>query len=177
MKKNLPLIAGIAIPAALILFIAGSIYIPGIFIQPRYDFLYATGGFYGRPYRVVDGHLTVATGTAAAATSTIAVPMPGYPPAEETTFFVYDVAANQSREIAPADAAQLSLDTNERSPDGFTVVEGSSGGGFFPFFSGGGDYGARYLEGHNVSRKLNLSVVNGNYPYPYSFMFIGWITK
>ena len=176
MQKNLPLVAGIGIPLALVLFVAGAIYIPGIFIHPRYDFLYAVGGFYGRPYQVVNGHLTIATGTAAGATSTLAAPIPSYPPAGQTTFFVYDVAANQSSEISPADAAALTLDTNEQSPDGFSIVTGNSGGGFFPFFSGGGDYGTRYLEGHNVSRKLNLSAANGSYPYSYSFAFIGWIT-
>ena len=177
MKKNLPLIAGIAIPIALILFVTGSIYIPGIFIHPRYNFLYASGGFYGRPYQVIDGHLAIATDTATQAAGTPAAPMPGYPPGGQQTFFVYDVATNQSHEISPADAVQLTLDANEQSPDGFTVVSGNSGSGFFPFFSGStGDYNARYLEGHNMSRKLNLSATTGNYPYPYSFRFIGWIT-
>jgi hypothetical protein len=181
MKKNLPLITAIAIPAALILFVAASIYIPGIFVKPQYNFLYATGSFYAAPYKVTDGHLVTTTTSTANASGTvkannsIVVPVPGYLPADQPSFYIYDVATNQSRQVSPTDAAQLSLDTNEQSPDGFTVATGNAGGGIFPFFSVGSDYGTRYLEGHNVSRKLNLSGTSSNYPYSYNFTFIGWI--
>ena len=39
MKKHIPLIIGISIPILMILFVAGSIYLPGLFIKPGYNFL------------------------------------------------------------------------------------------------------------------------------------------
>ena len=39
-KKNITLILGISIPILMILFVAGSIYLPGLFIKPHFNFLY-----------------------------------------------------------------------------------------------------------------------------------------
>ena len=81
---------------------------------------------------------------------------------------------NEAKEISFADAQNLDLDSNVKSPDDFEVVYGSRGDGFFPFFWGGGtDYNARYLKGHNVSKKLNLQLNGGS--YYNNFRFIGWI--
>lgn len=171
MKKNLPLIAGITIPVLLILFVAGSIYLPGIFIKPKYNFLYLSGTTYGQPYFVTNGQLNQNT-----ATSTY--PQTLYPPSNQPNtpqLFVYDVLQNQSREISFVDAQKLSLDPNIQSPDGFEVISGNGGGGGFPFFSGSNyDYNSRYLVGHNLSKKLNIPAVSNYYE---NFTFLGWINN
>ena len=58
-KKNIPLILGLSIPILMILFVAGSIYLPGLFVQPKFNFLYAMGDdyYYGRHYSVQNGRL------------------------------------------------------------------------------------------------------------------------
>ena len=168
MKKNLPLIAGITIPILLILFVAGSIYLPGIFIKPKYNFLYLSGTNYGPAYFVANGQLN--ENVIANTTDTLRE----YPTESQPQLFVYDVAKDQSEAISFADAQKLALNTNVQSPDGFQIVSGSDSGGFFPFGGAPEDnYYTKYLTGHDVSRKLNIQD-QGN--YYYNFTFLGWIT-
>lgn len=172
-KKNITLVVGITIPILMILFVAGSIYLPGLFIKPHFNFLYVSGddSYYsynnGYQYTVQDGKLV---------RNEIQKPTnQNYtPPRTEAKLYLYDVVKNESTEISFAGAQNLNVDSNIKSPDDFEVVYGSNGGGFFPFFYGGGaDYNARYIKGHNVSKKLNLQLNGGS--YYNNFRFIGWI--
>ena len=46
-KKNIPLVVGLAIPVLMILFVAGSIYIPRLFApEPKFNFVYSSGEDY-----------------------------------------------------------------------------------------------------------------------------------
>lgn len=172
-KKNITLVIGISIPILMILFVAGSIYLPGLFVKPHFNFLYVSGDDYynnynnWQQYSVQNDRLVK---------NEIKQPKDANnnPPRGESKLYLYDVTKNESKEIAFADTQGLNLDPNIKSPDDFEVVYGSRGEDFFPFFwSGGIDYNARYLKGHNVSKKLNLQL-NGN-QYYYSFRFLGWI--
>lgn len=169
-KRNIPLIVGIAIPIAMILFVAGSIYLPALFAQPKYNFLYSIGdGDYypGQLYSVRDGRLVKNEFPSSTA--------PNGPPTRDVKFYVHDVAKNESTET-PFDGAQrLKLDISITSPDGFEINTGSRDGGFFPFFYSNRDYYSMYLIGNNISKKLNVRW-SGNYPYgSYGFRFLGWI--
>ncbi len=169
MKKNLPLIVGITIPLLLILFVAGSIYLPGLFTKPNYNFLYVSGANYGPAYFVTNGQLNENI-----TTSTLNIER-NYPTGSQPQLFLYDVSKGQSEEISFADAQKLSLNTNPQSPDGFEIVSGNDGGGFFPFaYSPSDGYNTKYLEGHDVSKKLNIPD-QGN--YYYNFTFLGWVTN
>lgn len=170
-KKNISLVLGISIPILMILFVAGSIYLPRLFApQPKFDFLYASGEdyYYGsaQQYSVQNGR--VIKNEIKLSEKGKDIPLPRVEP----KFFVYDVMKNESREIFFDDAQKLNLDSRAQSPDGFEIVYGSRGDGFFPFFSGT-DYNARYLKGHAVSTKLNLQQ-SGPY-YNNNFRFLGWI--
>jgi hypothetical protein len=173
-KKNLPLIAGITIPILLILFVAGSIYLPGLFVKPKYNFLYMTGPSYGQPYLVANGKLEQNTATSSVIGPT-AFP-PNYAPTQNLPrLFVYDVRKNQSESISFADAQKLSLDTNPQSSDGFSIVSGGNDGGSFLFGGAPSDsYYTKYLTGHNISRKLNLPNQENYYA---NFTFLGWINN
>ena len=57
-KKNISLIVAIAIPIAMILFVAASIYLPSIFVKPHDNFVYTFGDAYARPYSVSGTTLT-----------------------------------------------------------------------------------------------------------------------
>jgi len=172
-KKNITLILGISIPILMILFVAGSIYLPELFIKPHFNFLYVSGddSYYyynsGYQYSVQNDKLVK---------NEIKQPEnQNYnPPRVESKLYIYDVAKNEAKEISFTEAQNLNLDSSVKSPDDFEVVYGSRDSGFFPFFWGGGtDYNARYLSGHNVSKKLNLQL-NGS-SYYNNFRFIGWI--
>jgi len=169
-KKNITLVLGISIPILMILFVAGSIYLPGLFIKPHFNFLYVSGDDYyynQQQYSVQNGKLVK---------SEIKQPEnQNYnPPRGESKLYVYDVAKNESKEISFLETQNLNLDSSVKSPDDFEVVYGSRGDGFFPFFFWSErDYNTRYLSGHNVSKKLNLQL-NGS-SYYNNFRFIGWI--
>lgn len=160
-KKNIPLILGVSIPILMILFVVASIYLPGIFIQPKYNFIYISGG-YDLVYSVSGGKIIKAT------------PLnPPYRPSLEEKLYFHDVLENKSKEISYEEAQKYNLDPNIESPDGFQVTYGTSSGGFFPFFFySGTDYDTRYLTGHNVNKKLNI-LKSGL--YSDSFRFLGWV--
>jgi len=169
-KKNISLIIGIAIPIFMIFLIIVSIYLPSLFAPaPRFDFLYVTGdNYHGRyQYVVENGKLTKRE-----------VKYPEHYTPRVIRLFVYDVSANEDREVSFEEAQKLKLDDSAKSPDGYEVVYGRREYGFFPlFFSGSIDYNVMYLKGHNTSKKLNLrSLSNGRYYYR-NRRFLGWIIR
>lgn len=165
-KIDFSLLLAFLIPALMIVFVAASIYLPGIFIKPKYDFLYYNeGGYYNTRYEISNGQLIKIEPTAE---------QKKYNYNNQTTpkLFVYDVFKNESKEVSFEYAKTLNLNSGLTSPDGFSIDYGSRGDGFFPFFFySGSDYNTRYLKGHNVSKKINLQN-DGNY---YNFRLLGWI--
>lgn len=165
MKKHIPLILALAIPILMIIFVAASIYLPGIFFKPKYDFIYLVGdSYYSQEYGEKNNKLVYNPKL-----------RDYYSPPTETKIFYYDINQNKSREISFAEAQILNLDSNSQSPDGFQIVYGSSESGVFPFFFyTNRDYNSRYIQGHNVSRKLNINLARNYYD---QFQFIGWIIR
>jgi hypothetical protein len=168
-KKNITLALGIAIPILMILFVAGSIYLPGIFIKPRVNFLYVSGdGYYynQQQYSVQNEKLVKNEITQIENYS-------NNQPKIAAKLFIYDVAMNTGKEVSFDEAQKLNLDSNNISPDDFEIAQGGAGGGVFPFFFySGSDYNTRYLTGHNISKKLNIQTGGSYYD---NFRFLGWI--
>jgi len=167
LKKNITLVIGISIPILMIIFVAISIYLPGFFVSPKFNFLYVSGDDYyyydQYQYSVQNGELMK---------NEIKKPENrSYEPIKEVKLYVHDVAKNKSREITFEEARSLNLDSNVKSPDGFEIAYGSHSGSFL--FSGGSDYGVRYLTGNNISKKLDLQLAGSS--YYNNFRFIGWI--
>ena len=167
-KQNLPLILGISLPVLMILFVVGSIILPGMFTQPETNFLFTVDDrYYGnyRRYAVENGK--VAERPAPAVTD------------RESEFYkegtariyLYDAAKDSTKQIDLQEAQTYTLSTESKSPDGFEVTMGSGDGGF-PFFFGGSNYGERYLKGHGVSRRINTGSESTYYG---NFYFLGWI--
>jgi len=171
-KKNITLVIGISIPILMILFVAGSIYLPGLFIKPHFNFLYVSGN--DSYYYYNNGYQYSVQNDKLIKNEIRQLENQNYnPPRVESKLYIYDVAKNESREISFEEAQNLNLDSNNMSPDGFEVTYGSRGDGFFPFFfRSERDYNTRYLKGHNVSKKLNLQLSGSYYN---NFRFIGWI--
>ena len=168
-KKNASLLLGISIPILMILFVAASIYLPSLFVKPKYNFLYVIGDDYSYynqyQYSVKNGKLVK--------NEIQRLEDKKLPPRIEAKLYIHDVAKNESREISFEEAQKLNLDTSITSPDGFEIVYGSRGDGIFPFFFWSErDYSRRYLKGHNLTKKLNLQ---SDSSYYRSFRFLGWI--
>jgi len=170
-KRNISLIIGLAIPVAMVLFIAVAINGPRWFntVEPAtFNFLYTTGQH--NPYAiysVIDGRLTLQEQT---------VPEGGVAAEQyQKRFFVHDVASNVSREISEDEALGLYLDSSVRSPDGFTIETGRRGGWFV--FGYGRNYGNRYLVKDRFSDKLDLETNAGSYNYYWNFRFLGWVVS
>lgn len=169
--KNFPLIIGVTIPVLMIVVTAAAIYVPGYFAEPpTVNFVYVTGDEYYAcewDYRIISGRLT-----------RIARPSPTSPkdptsPECAPVFYLHDVTTNESRQMTYEEAATLSLNPSNISPDGYEVVRGSGGGGF-PFFSDGNNYNDVFLRGHNWSKKMNITSTGQPYEY-YNFRFLGWV--
>lgn len=180
-KKNLPLLLGLAIPVLMIIFVAASIYLPGVFVKPTHNFIYTTElDTYTHPHYQVDG----TTLTLKCAEVPPYTPDPSFkltPCTAENAgkLFLEDVAANRSSEISYAEAQKLILDSNTQSSDGYQIVSGGSRG-VVPFIFEGGDTtgGGIYIKGHSVSKKLNIQsgLRTDNYSSP-GFLFLGWVGK
>lgn len=174
-RKNASLILGISIPILMIVLIAASIYLPGLFIKPKFNFLYLSGEFRydynNQPLYIIENEKLIK--------NKITYYEDTYryytPPKYDAKFYIYDVTTNESKQVSFEEAQKLTLDSNKKSPDGFEVVYGSRGDGFFPFFYGSEtDYETRYLKGNNVSKKLNIQL-SRTYSFYNNFNFIGWI--
>lgn len=175
-KKNTPLVLGLLIPVALIVFVAASIYLPGLFIKPKYNFLYYTNrDYYSRYIYVVrNGRLTMASNAVSQYGSVNRQ-------ASDPKLYIHDAATNKSLPISFNEAANLVLDPNLQSPDGYSLENGDQGGGLFSLllFSADYDRNETYLVGHNISKKLNVKRESASYTSSYynKIQFLGWIIK
>lgn len=167
-KKNASLVIGISIPILMIIFVVTSIYLPGLFVKPQYDFLYVSGddrySYDSYRYSVEDGALVENQ----VSEKTI------YNSYRKAKLYIYDAAKNESREISFEAARQLNLDPVKKSPDGFAVVYGSRSSG--SLFYSSRDYDTHYLVSGNASKKINLQLPASS-GYYENFRFIGWIIK
>jgi hypothetical protein len=158
----------------MILFVAGSIYLPRLFVRerPTFNFVYTQDGvlyMHCEDYFVKDGVLTVSR-----------VSEQFYPECKGRAItrrlFVYDIAKDESKEIKLEDVQKLKLSSNYTSPDGFSIQNGMNNEGIFPlFFYSSTDYRRIYIKGHGLTKKLNIEM-NSSYYDPGYFNFVGWVT-
>jgi hypothetical protein len=178
LRKNASLILGISIPILMIILIIASIYIPGYFIKPKFNFLYVSGEsgmyYHGQPLYIVENGKLLQNEITPPERKDYYYENNYYdPPKYSGKFYIYNVTKNEAKEISFEMAQSLKIDSNKQSPDGFEVVYGNRSDGFLPFLYGSGsDYKTRYLKGHGVSNKLNLQL---NSKYTSYYDFIGWI--
>ncbi len=149
-------ILGMVAPVVVFIATIASIYLPGLFIKPQYDFLYFKPGVMNSAYRVekakngVDVIKKVHTSSNNKA---------------DLTLYVYDVSARTSREISFEDAELFSLDGSSTSPDGFTIIAAGKDGR---------DYSIRYLQNGSVRKKIDVQLSGPSF---FNFQFIGWINQ
>jgi len=182
LRHHFAVVLAFALPLALIVIIAISVYIPPLFISTDYNFVYASCGgvrYYdcdaylqGR-YTIVNNRLVLNEFNPLQDAN-----RDGVPDAKDYSMrlFLHDTKKNESREIALAEVQTLSLSDLLTSPDGVTVAGKYSGRSrsFFLFFDSSDSYGY-YLTKGKVWSKLNL-ITDGDYYYQRNFKFVGWVS-
>lgn len=184
-RNNIPLFVGLALPLLMILFVAGSIYLPrmGESVSPQYDFLYMTQGNANSPvpekyyYAVDNGKITRQEVAWGQENYNPSFPKQTGRPIDTMALHIYDTKQDTIREISFEDAEKLALDPRMISSDGFEITQQHGNGGIFTdIFGGNRDYGAWYIAGHGAGSKLNLENKVGEYYYG-NFRFLGWIIQ
>lgn len=173
LKKNISLILALAIPLAMVGFVAASVYLPSLFIKPQYTFIYVTNDndYRGNRYAVEDG--VIVRHEPVVPTDEVSVRYEGKQP--EPKLYIYDLDNDESREISFEQSQVYRLDDSPESPDGFTLTYGNNNSDFFFLFGGGNrDYNTRYLVGNGVSKKLNLKNDGSSY-YSGNIRLLGWV--
>lgn len=185
-KQNISLYIGIAIPVLMVMFVAGSVYLPRLFSTPQYSFLYATGVSYHGPAKPVilnrqdyDTQERYVVRGERLVKETVKVPLGeiDYTTPFETKLYLQNTQTNASQEISFDEAQKLRLNTEALSPDGYKIARGSGGGGVFPFFfNENSDFSSYSLIGHGARHKLNLKQPADTQQYYYDkITFLGWV--
>jgi hypothetical protein len=175
MKKNLPLIIGLAIPVLMIVFVAAAIYIPSLFAHPQYSFVFSAGDTYSTNY---GDHYSVVKNTIVKNT----VPYPKdqnnapYPKSNPIGLFVYNAKTDSVSPITFEEAQKLTVDISSKSPDGYILDRGGNNNGIFEIFGSNRNYNEWYLKKGVVSKKVYLTAQNDRYGYNgYYDQFLGWV--
>ena len=168
-KENITLIIGLSIPVVMVLFIAGAIYLPSLFINvepPKFSFIYMTNnGRDGYTYQVKENKLS---------REKIKQKKNYYNSNQQPVrFFIHNIKTHKNKELSFEEASLVSINSNFESPDGFKIENGRRSYGFFPFYSRG-NYYTRYITKEGYAEKLKLHTNRRN--YYYSFRFLGWLT-
>jgi hypothetical protein len=183
-RGKLSLVVAIALPVLAILFIAGAVYLPGLFEQPKYDFIYSRYDsnpyiYSGEPasFTVKDGKLikiqTLYSGEDRPKVIDTSTGMPIAP--VEPTLHYYDIDTNTSRPLVLQETSSMKLDGTLRSPDGFEIRQGNNGGGAFPFFYNGPTPSSMYIVGKYSSNKLDIELNSTD--YWGSIRFVAWVIE
>lgn len=168
-KQKIAAIAGVLIPVVFIVIVAVIAYVPSLFINPKYDFLYVKGYDSSKYYEVHAKHL-------------MKVPAPrGYDDNYSgatynhrqvtPTIYRYDVASDTTESISFEAARQLTLSSSPKSPDGYKLEKATGSGGFLFWSSYSGSNEDPYLQKGLASKKLSLPGDS------YDFELIGWVER
>lgn len=185
LKQNLALVLAFGLPVLLVIGIAVSAYLPGMFVKTSYNFLYASCsegrdyyshncGFYlEKRYTVVNGKITV--NPIDPAQDSDGDKIPDFQEGYGARLFLHDTLKNESREVTLEEAQKLTVNGLLTSPDGINVTGATDrGANFFLFFDAGSSSGY-YLTKGKARSKLNLIHQDRDYYYQDNFRFIGWV--
>ncbi len=180
LRKNIPLIVGLAIPVLMVVAVAISIYLPQATLDPKTDFVYVVGNypFYSErtnsnksiehEYSLIDGYLTDK--------SFEVTYEGGRDPVSynDPVFFRYNAEEDTSQQLSFEEVQKLTLNDSMKSPEGLEVTHGRNDG--FPlFFYDSDNYKDVYLKGDRASKKINVHT--GSDEYVSNFQFIGWVVQ
>lgn len=160
-KKDLLLL--FAAPVAMILLAIALVYLPRLFANPTYDFIYSSCGRYS--YGCADRYSIDADGKITINTSNLS------DDSSSSTLYYYDASANTSTRIDYANVLNYSLSASAKSPDNYQL-KSENGSGSFLFWGGSSSDSSWYLADGLKKKQINLPE-----EYSGSVNFIGWVEK
>ena len=181
-SSKISLIIGLALPALMVAIIAALVFLPSKTLHPTSDFVYVVGQYPSYITRsgdtitqhdiaITNGKLEH-TATSYAGRDEHAL----YPPEKSTTprFFIHHTQTDTNEEVAIEELSKLTLSSERKSPDGFTLTFGKQSYGVFPFFFDGNTSREHaYISTERASREITLvSDTSINY---YAMQLVGWI--
>jgi len=175
MKANsVLLIVGISLPIFFIVALSAFVFVPPLFMNPQYNFIYtANDDNYGYA-RKYSNSFYVENNKIVSKTVQIGKYEKNRPRVEYPTLYVYDTKNDTSKEISLKDAQKLSFDSGPSSPDGYNITYHTSSNGIFELFGSSRDNNGYYIAKGNVKKKLT-AVNDGYYNYRQNLKVIGWI--
>lgn len=173
MKKNIPLLIGIAMPIIFILIISIVVFGPSLFLKPQYNFLYSNFDNYYNYNNQYSNTIEVENN------KLILKPLPDFKGVQNNNIpplYLYDVKTNTSKQVDFSEAQKYVVDSGPSSPDGYIVNYNNNYGsyGIFGLFGSGGDNRGYFISKGNSQKRLSGLTNTGYYNY-YQFKFIGWI--
>jgi len=161
-KGNIPLIIGLALPVVMILIVLTVVYLPSLFVDPEYDFVYVSSDSYRLYYNYQvdsEGRLSRRTGVSSYDTSSSTDQM-----------YLYDVSAEESERIDFERAIRFEYSTKSKSPDGYEFERNSGGGGFIFPISYYGSSRNYVLKKGNSAKEISLETDRYQ-----NVEFVGWV--
>jgi hypothetical protein len=159
-KENLSLYIAFSIPIVMIVLVLLSIYLPGVFMKPKNNFLYVISHSYGMEseYIVEDEKIIENENYILKEDSFIAVNN------LKPKIYFYDIDLGEARKLSFDEARAFDLDISSESPDDFEFTYNS-------YFVGYDSYKELLLKNSYTSKKVNIpeSEINLN------FIFLGWV--
>lgn len=169
MKDNIALTVGVALPLVFVAALSVAIFLPALFVNPGYDFLYIesipthrynNAVYYQNTYIVENGHIALKP-----------IPLRNEEVVkleERPTLYRYDVQTDTSHEITFEKARNFTLDPGPSSPDNYTMRHHSGNYDFFSIFGSQNDNGY-FISKDSMKKKLNGLSSRRN------IELIGWI--
>lgn len=154
-----------AIPTAIAVFAAAVVYVPRLFANPKYDFIYSVC----ENYRCKNSYSVDAMGYV---TQDFLSSSNNDYYDRTASLRYYDSSNDSTRSLTLEETRMYQLNTSSKSPDGYILVSESSGSGFL--FWGDYDEGW-YLK--NGAKKQKVELTNNSSYYSGSVKFLGWINK
>lgn len=146
-----------SVPAGIIVIIIAFLYIPRLFANPTFSFIYCEGYSCDNRFSVdPNGKLTVSAET------------DRYSYYDDYSLQYYDVQRDATRPLNADEATRYQLDATSKSPDGYTLKHSSGGGGVLFL---GNYHDSWSLSKGLASKPLTFDSRNGDNK------FIGWVLR
>jgi len=171
MKKNLPLIIGLALPILFIIIIAIVVYLPSNFVNPQHNFIYKEQSYdsYRNDVVIVGDKVSLAP-TNITEKGIVADPylqVKDYP-----KIYLYDFSKNASYEISLEEAQKFSVAKGPSSPDGYSIERNYNHSGIFEIFGSYEDNSGYFITSPDGAKR-KLTGIQGEYYYDLDI--IGWV--
>ncbi len=175
MKKNLPIIIGIALPLVFILVISIIIFLPTASINPEHNFIYSNESTYYAPNQYSTTY-SVSNSGKIVATQNVIEKIDGVPVYKAITpvLYIYDVKNDSSHQLSFEEANKYNLDPGPTSVDGYLIEYRYNNDGIFELFGSNPDQNGYFITKGNGQKKL-AGLARDQYYGPGNFKFIGWI--